>query len=75
MDPRLDHRGKRLIGLAHVFQGIEGPVGSLGVHEVGLDRLPEEEETKVGSMFQANMPGTNQLVNFVVIEDREQDRS
>jgi FKBP-type peptidyl-prolyl cis-trans isomerase 2 len=36
-------------------------------------KLPSEAETKVGTMFQANMPGTNQLVNFVVLEDRAND--
>jgi len=33
-------------------------------------RLPENANTKVGSMFQADMPGTNQTVNFVIVEDR-----
>jgi FKBP-type peptidyl-prolyl cis-trans isomerase 2 len=36
-------------------------------------KLPGDAETKVGTMFQANMPGTNQLVNFVVLEDRAND--
>ena len=36
-------------------------------------RLPEDAETKVGSMFQADMPCTNQTVNFVVLEDHVND--
>ena len=32
--------------------------------------LPDNAQTAVGSMFQGEVPGTNQTVNFVVMEDR-----
>ncbi|MBW2276520.1 MAG: FKBP-type peptidyl-prolyl cis-trans isomerase [Deltaproteobacteria bacterium] len=41
--------------------------------DIPKTKLPDEADTKVGSMFQADMPGTNQTVNFVIVEDRVND--
>lgn len=35
--------------------------------------FPQGADTKVGTSFQGDLPGTNQTVNFVVIEDRVND--
>ena len=35
--------------------------------------FPQGAEIKVGTSFQGDMPGTNQTVNFVVLEDRVND--
>ena len=40
---------------------------------IAKTRLPDGAETKVGSMFEAAMPGTNQPVKFVILEDRVSD--
>lgn len=37
---------------------------------IAKTRLPAGASTKVGSMFQADLPGTNQTVNFAIVEDR-----
>ena len=36
-------------------------------------RMPKGDAIKVGSMFEADLPGTNQTVNMVVVEDRVND--
>lgn len=50
-----------------------GTVDSGPTMEILKTRLPEGASTKVGSMFQADLPGTNQTVNFSVVEDRIND--
>ncbi|MFO8072527.1 MAG: FKBP-type peptidyl-prolyl cis-trans isomerase [Polyangia bacterium] len=50
-----------------------GTMDSGPTMEIPKSRLPEDAETRVGSMFQADMPGTNQTVNFSVLEDRVND--
>ena len=37
---------------------------------INKQSLPDNAQTAVGSMFQGEVPGTNQTVNFVVMEDR-----
>ena len=41
--------------------------------DISKTKLPSDADTTVGSMFQADMPGTNQTVNFVILEDRAND--
>jgi len=50
-----------------------GTTDSGPVMDIPKTKLPTEAQTAVGSMFQAEMPGTNQTVNFVVVEDRVND--
>jgi FKBP-type peptidyl-prolyl cis-trans isomerase SlyD len=47
-----------------------GTVDSGPTMTIAKTRLPAGATTKVGSMFQADLPGTNQTVNFAIVEDR-----
>jgi FKBP-type peptidyl-prolyl cis-trans isomerase SlyD len=50
-----------------------GTLDSGPTMDIPKTRLPDDAKTEVGSLFQADMPGTNQTVNFVVVEDRVND--
>jgi FKBP-type peptidyl-prolyl cis-trans isomerase SlyD len=50
-----------------------GSIDSGPTMDIPKTRLPENAETTVGSLFAGDMPGTNQTVNFVVLEDRVND--
>ncbi len=47
-----------------------GTVDSGPTMPIPKTRMPADATTKVGSMFQADLPGTNQTVNFAIVEDR-----
>jgi FKBP-type peptidyl-prolyl cis-trans isomerase SlyD len=50
-----------------------GTVHSGPTMDIPKTRLPKDAQIKVGVMFEADLPGTNQTVNMVVLEDRVND--
>jgi len=50
-----------------------GTIDSGPTMDIPKTRMPEGASTKVGSMFQADLPGTNQTVSFAIVEDRVND--
>ncbi len=50
-----------------------GTLDSGPTMEILKTRLPADTETKVGSMFEADMSGSGQTVKMVVLEDRVND--
>lgn len=50
-----------------------GTINSGPTMDLPKTKLPPEADTKVGSLFAADLPGTNQSVSFVVLEDRVND--
>lgn len=50
-----------------------GTIDSGPTVDIPKSRMPKDTSIKVGSMFEADMPGTNQTVNMVVVEDRVSD--